>query len=84
VESRLERRLVGLVGHELVMVTFWSLLIWGVAWFARSRHDSVPGGAGPPTEQILARRMARGEIDEQEYRRRLAALSQTDRTETPA
>lgn len=68
----------------MVMVAFWGLLIWGVAWFASSRRDSGPGAAGPSPEQILARRLARGEIDEQEYRRRLGALSPTDRTEAPA
>ncbi|MFJ9695945.1 SHOCT domain-containing protein [Kitasatospora sp. NPDC101183] len=35
-----------------------------------------PGGAphGPTPEQLLAERFARGEIDEEEYRRRLATL----------
>ncbi|AZS73193.1 hypothetical protein DDE74_21545 [Streptomyces lydicus] len=38
-------------------------------------HDAHPGTRrAPGPEQILAERYARGEIDEEEYRRRLATL----------
>jgi putative membrane protein len=38
-------------------------------------HGEHPGPrGGPAPEQILAERYARGEIDEEEYRRRLAVL----------
>ncbi|MFI6154969.1 SHOCT domain-containing protein [Kitasatospora sp. NPDC051170] len=39
-----------------------------------------PGGAvyGPAAEQVLAERFARGEIDEEEYRRRLDVLRSAD------
>ncbi|MEU9119931.1 SHOCT domain-containing protein [Streptomyces sp. NPDC048506] len=67
-------------------VLFWALVITaGVVLFrafARSapsggERTGWPGGRGPaaPTaEQILAERYARGEIEDEEYRRRLATL----------
>ena len=63
------------------MVMFWGLLIVGLVLLFRAvgnNTGTVPGtGQGParPTpEQILAERLARGEIDEPEYRARLDAL----------
>lgn len=55
------------------------LLVALVVWVLRSMG---PGGAGRPfggtgpegAEEILRRRYARGEIDEQEYHRRLEEL----------
>jgi putative membrane protein len=41
-------------------------------WRRRSQRTGRAGNVGP--EEILARRFARGDIDEDEYRRRLAAL----------
>jgi putative membrane protein len=37
----------------------------------------------PPAEQLLAERFARGEIDEEEYRGRLAILRSDDLAQTP-
>lgn len=54
----------------LVMVGFWGLIIWGAVTLLR-------GGAGVENrspETILGERFARGEIDEEEYRRRLETL----------
>jgi putative membrane protein len=52
------------------MVVFWALVIWAVV--------SVVRGIGPGSdrraEAILAERFARGEIDEDEYPRRLDTL----------
>lgn len=55
---------------------FWGLLIVaGVALFRIGRRPlDLRHGARPMPEQILADRLARGEIDEDEYRRRLGAL----------
>jgi len=54
------------------MVAFWAVVAYLVIGLAR------PGGSESPVpdtpEAILARRLARGEIDDEEYRRRLAAL----------
>ncbi|MFJ9566160.1 SHOCT domain-containing protein [Streptomyces fuscichromogenes] len=68
------------------MVLFWALVIAGaialVRYFATTRQSRPQGppspaepGLGDRTAQdLLAARFARGEIDEDEYRRRLAVL----------
>ncbi|MER5360527.1 hypothetical protein [Streptomyces sp. NPDC002785] len=69
----------------VIMVVFWSLLIVGVVALTRyltnTRRSYQPGP--PPgeaawgsrrAEDLLAERFARGEIDEDEYKRRLALL----------
>lgn len=63
------------------MVLFWGLLITVVVLIFRTLDRSAgrparPGPAAP--EQILGERLARGEIDEEEYRRRLSALRSGD------
>ncbi|WP_190157989.1 SHOCT domain-containing protein [Streptomyces litmocidini] len=59
-------------------VLFWGLLITGAVMLFRSldRAAERPRRSGPTAsaEQILGERLARGEIDEEEYRRRLSAL----------
>ncbi|WP_245573192.1 SHOCT domain-containing protein [Amycolatopsis benzoatilytica] len=61
------------------MVLFWGLVILGVVALVRflvrspQRPDSADVSHRTP-EQMLAERFARGEIDEQEYRSRLATL----------
>jgi putative membrane protein len=67
----------------VMMAVFWGLVIAGVVALVRytggphraGRPDEsgVPPGAGR-AEDVLAERFARGEIDEDEYRRRLAVL----------
>lgn len=58
-------------------VLFWGLLITGIVvlvrHFSGRPTNDRPGTASP--EQILAERYARGEIDDEEYRRRLDTLS---------
>lgn len=70
-------------GWWLVMpaltVAFWGVVIWAILTVVRGRPESRSrfserGGA----EQILAERYARGEIDDEEYHRRLDTLR--DRT----
>jgi putative membrane protein len=73
----------------LLMVLFWGLVIAGVialVHYVRGGHQaSRPGPSGHPgergwgprqgrAEDLLAERFARGEIDEDEYKRRLALL----------
>jgi len=63
----------------VTMVVFWGLLIVGIVALVRYlSRDGRPTGAPPaqrPTpDQVLAERFARGEIDEDEYGRRLDAL----------
>ncbi|MER7393935.1 SHOCT domain-containing protein [Streptomyces sp. NPDC000151] len=62
----------------IVQVLFWGMLIVGVAFLVRHLARSRPGNQAPPVhqapEQVLAERFARGEMDEEEYRRRLSTL----------
>ena len=71
----------GYAGMGVGMVLFWALLIAGiialVAYVNGDRQDRqippyTPSTASP--EQVLAARFARGEINETEYRDRLAVL----------
>ncbi|MEV5379345.1 SHOCT domain-containing protein [Streptomyces nondiastaticus] len=73
----------GLFAMTVSMVLFWALIITvAVLLFrtlARPPQSSQHTGwhPGPPpghAEHILAERYARGEIDEEEYARRLATL----------
>ena len=57
-------------------VLFWTLIVLGVIAVVRyllSGGDRRPA-ARPTPEALLAERFARGEIDEEDYRRRLDAL----------
>ncbi|MGW7577468.1 SHOCT domain-containing protein [Streptomyces sp. NPDC054765] len=71
----------------VVMVLFWALIIAGVVALVRylpSGRHGHPGGLPPSSgeagsvskraEELLAERFARGEIDEDEYRRRITLL----------
>jgi len=59
-------------------ILFWVLLILLIVFLVRTmnrspgRPHNAPGRL--PPERVLAERFARGEIDEDEYRRRLAVL----------
>ncbi len=60
---------------------FWALLIAGAILLFRTLRTGGFGGSGartdrPDAERLLAERYARGEIDEEEYRRRLSVLRQ--------
>lgn len=57
-------------------VLFWALIILGLIALVRHLRTGSNGAlqAWPAPEELLAERFARGEIDEQEYRRRLDAL----------
>jgi putative membrane protein len=62
-------------------VLFWGLLVAGVILLARylARGPQAVENADP--ERILAERFARGEIDEEDYRGRLATLRGDTRTQ---
>jgi putative membrane protein len=69
----------GWILMALVMIAFWALLITAVVLGVRY----VAGGAGQRNpslsqtnraEDVLAERFARGDIDEEEFRRRMTAL----------
>ena len=59
----------------LLMLLFWALVVGAVVWALRRRGGGPDGpgragGSGDAAREILDARFARGEIDEQEYRRR--------------
>jgi putative membrane protein len=59
------------------MILFWALIITAAVLLFRAlnrTHEHTHAPAAPTPERILADRLARGEIDEEEYRRRLNAL----------
>jgi putative membrane protein len=66
----------------LLMVVFWVAVIWLAVSFIRGLAGRPSGGRDRPErpEEILAQRYARGEIDEDEYRRRLEVLRDRGRT----
>ncbi|CAI7977354.1 putative membrane protein [Frankia sp. Hr75.2] len=85
----------GWFAMSMGMLLFWAVLITGAVLLVRAlirsderrrpatRSSSEPGAAHGPVvpspEEVLAGRFARGEIDEQEYRARLATLRDTAR-----
>jgi len=56
----------------LTMLVFWGVIAWVVVTLVRRSSGSRE--AAPSAEQILAERFARGEIDAEEYRKRLETL----------
>ena len=69
----------------IMMVIFWGGLIWlGVTLLKRDHHTPQVHAPGTPVapiasakatpQEILAERLARGEIEPDDYRRRLDAL----------
>jgi putative membrane protein len=65
----------GWFAMSLSVVVFWGLVITAIVLLVR--YLSQARQSSPPPrrpEQLLAERFARGEIDETEYRDRLAAL----------
>lgn len=68
----------GWFAMSVSMILFWALIITAVVLLFRTlnrpqEHTHAP--AIPSPEQILGERFARGEIDEEEYQRRLHTLS---------
>ncbi|QNE79548.1 SHOCT domain-containing protein [Streptomyces finlayi] len=59
------------------MIAFWAVIITAAVLLFRAlgrATEPTRSPAAPSPEQLLAERFARGEIDEEEYRRRLDAL----------
>jgi len=69
-------------GTSVGMILFWGLLITGIVLLVRYLRSDHPGQAptAATAEQVLAERFARGEINETEYRDRLATLRGQVRT----
>ena len=69
----------GYAGMGIGMVLFWALIIVGIVTLVRFSSGGQQSGGpltgdAPSPEQVLAARFARGEINETEYRDRLAVL----------
>lgn len=68
----------GMVLMSVSGLLFWGMIIAGIVWLVRSTgRGNQPGtaaGRAPTPQQVLADRFARGEIDEEEYTRRLQVL----------
>jgi putative membrane protein len=78
----------GWVLMSLSMVAFWALVIAGIVAAVRY-FGAVPDRADWPVprtpQDVLAERYARGEIEEDEYQRRLKTLQDAiSTTSTPA
>ena len=64
-------------------VLFWAVLIAGIVLLVRrGGRGNFWGSNRPSSEDLLAQRFARGEIDEGEYRQRVAVLA--ERLQTPS
>ena len=61
----------GWFAMTLVMFAFWGLVIWAIVAVVRGER---PTASTTDPEAVLAGRFAAGEIDEDEYRSRLATL----------
>lgn len=57
----------------ITMVAFWGAVVWLILQATRGSESSGPNRRTP--EEILAERYARGEIDSDEYRKRLDDLA---------
>jgi putative membrane protein len=69
----------GYAGMAIGMVLFWALIIVGIVTLVRLATGDQRSGYAPPSQQSDARqllgiRFARGEIDDKEYREKLAVL----------
>ena len=62
----------------LFMVVFWGAVIWLIVALARGGMRNWSQKGARDAEQVLASRFASGEIDEDEYRKRLAVLRQSE------
>lgn len=58
------------------MILFWGLIITSAIVVGRRflREERLPGAAPSTPEDVLAMRLARGEIDEDDYEGRMAVL----------
>lgn len=65
----------------LLMLLFWVFVIAGIVWLvlALSRSQFPRGGTQSGALRILEERLARGEIDAEEFRTRRAAIEEVKR-----
>ena len=70
------------LGMGLGMLAFTALVVWAVVMLMRGRTSADEIAPPPSAEDVLARRLAEGQIDPAEYQERLAALDGS--TKAPA
>ncbi len=64
----------------LIMLLFWVFAIAGIVWLVLALSRSqVRGGGESSALRILEERLARGEIDADEFRTRRAAIEEAKR-----
>ena len=64
----------------LLMLLFWVFVIAGIVWLVLALSRSqFPRGGESSALRILEERLARGEIDAEEFRGRRAVLEETKR-----
>ena len=65
----------------VLMLLFWIFVIAGIVWLvlALSRQQHRGGGGESSALRILEERVARGEIDTEDFRTRRAAIEETKR-----
>ena len=56
------------------MLAFWAIVLGGVVLLVRRANDAQPLPRPDTAERLLAERFAQGEINEDEYERRLRLL----------
>jgi putative membrane protein len=66
---------------SLFMLLFWVFVIAGIVWLVLTlaRQRQAPGGGESSAVRILEERLARGEIDAEEFRTRRAAIAEPQR-----
>ena len=67
----------GMIVMAIMMILFWGAVIFAIAAAVRyglGSHNGGPTSGSRGAEQVLAERFARGEIDEDDYRQRLATI----------
>ena len=67
------------VAMAVMMLAFWGVVAGVVVWAIGSGRRTGDRGERAAPEQVLDERLARGEIDEDEYRRRRDALAGASR-----
>jgi putative membrane protein len=68
----------------LGMLAFTALIVWVVVMLIRGRTDSDETALPPSAEDVLALRLAEGQIEPAEYQERLAALHGSKKVPAPS
>lgn len=72
------------LGMSLGMLVFTALIVWAVVILMRGRTSPDEIAPPPSAEDVLARRLAEGQIESAEYQERLAALHGSTKAPAPS